>query len=85
MSHTPTPWEYLEDTGEIFPKDRNQSQYPIAESVKASNGKFIIHAINSHDELLEAAKVALEELDPWEVSSDKIEKLKKAIEKAEAK
>lgn len=55
-SRATTPWIYWADTGEIFPKEKCYAGYPIAESVQTSNGKFIVMAVNAHDELVEVAK-----------------------------
>lgn len=54
--------------------------------VPAQCGPLSYYAQKSiHDELLEAARLALKELDPWEVPQATIEKLTNAIAKAEVK
>lgn len=45
--------------------------------------KELLEVRKQRDELLEAAKMAFEELDPWEVDPNKIEKLEKAIANAQ--
>ena len=51
--HTPTPWE-----GSVFADNlyriRNKDRFLIGGTYKSNDRDFIIRAVNSHDELVEA-------------------------------
>lgn len=91
---TPTPWR-LSDTGRtIHGTGRNFQVCTIPaggvrlSGVDIANGKFIVRACNSHDELLEACKAALKQhrLERRQIfGTDALEEqLRAAISKAEA-
>lgn len=109
MKNTPTPWSYDEDEQEIHAHDFIDSAGDPAhicemlrtpEKAKA-NAEFICRAVNTHDELLEAAKKSGQVIEKMkEVFMDKgsgpckeaikitnefLEYLEKAIAKAEGK
>ena len=92
MKHTPTlPWkEHGLKLGGILDSSGNT----IATAISLNNereaeeiAKFIIHAVNSHDELLEAAKGVFNTSGyvPHGYCSCALCSLRKAIKKAEAK
>lgn len=64
-THTPTPWFTKkgsdEKEHEIF-SDKGVFEYPsyVGHAEQAKDAKFIVRAVNSHEALLNACKVALE-------------------------
>ena len=98
MTHTPTPWkvsgnqiqsEKLNNYGNWIllemPLRKEPTMQDMTEEDKA-NAEFIVHAVNAHDELVEACKLALDVLSYDEPRSTKTETiLKNAIAKAEGK
>jgi hypothetical protein len=110
MTHTPTPWkvEIVKNGGEwdyqIRTNIDNQipecgkqiaSTHKFLEAKGEHNAEFIVHAVNCHDELMEALKVAKYALaDGWTEASTKATKesienaikiTTKAIQEAEGK
>ena len=107
MKHTPTPWKVIknkeEDRYEVYgsdSKDQNacdwimcdETYYPTAPTIE--DAEYIVQCVNSHDELLEAAKWALDAFsDPADMDKQQFfnsleylrNSLEKAIKNAEAK
>ena len=92
MNYTPTPWKVFEgkenegkstskaivdQTGIVLANIWNRGTKP-AQQAKA-NAEFIVRAVNSHEELLEACKDALKFMDGTDVGRN----LEEAIAKAE--
>ena len=97
MAHTPTPW-LIDKFGNVkmIGGRKNilvQGFGLNSEKESVSNSTFIVRACNSHDELLEACKWALDIFDNDSHSGNKffngensaIARLKLAIAKAEGK
>lgn len=68
--HTPGPWAYDPDGGEIYrsngPSDFTEvaAIYDLADAAEQeANAAFIVRAVNSHYEMLEALKACRLELD----------------------
>lgn len=90
MKHTPTPWSIIDSDGP-YSTIRSPEDVRICAS-STENAAFIVRAVNSHDELLEAAKRLLEFINTdfrvhtYEGSSmEAIVNLTRAIAKAEGK
>jgi len=97
--HTPTPWKLSLPDGDsrfvasiqIGDKSLNDREQVLSNADAA----FIVRAVNAHQELLDAAKEALEKLElidqinfdetGEEMPSPETEQLRQAIAKAEAK
>jgi hypothetical protein len=64
MAHTPTPWKYL-DYAVVSDKINEYGNFIVVEAparnedIDQDNLKFIVRAVNSHDELLEACNSAI--------------------------
>jgi len=99
--HTPTPWKLgkapdgkttIQATDEI---GLHLFEQTFQGSIANANAAFIVRAVNAHQELLDAAKEALEKLElidqinfdetGEEMPSPETEQLRQAIAKAEAK
>jgi len=100
MKHTPLPWvsKYVQvaDKWEILGKEKDGSEKWIgvmiwgSEPEDEANNEFILRACNSHYELVEACKEAIDLLrDEWEgtspnsIGNKTIRQLEQAIAKAE--
>jgi hypothetical protein len=102
-AHTPTPWKHvyeriLDSKGmpvSLYHEDPD-GRTPSGEALEQirANAAYIVRAVNAHEELLEAAKDALEGLAcysptqwarPYVPEPQRIEKLKQAIAKAEGR
>jgi hypothetical protein len=90
--HTPLPWDCIWDDPDghsgtwriVYGKDKDWTPYTIRSKVDMD---FVIRAVNSHAELLEAAKLGAKmllrnTLQDWE-DTQAYRKLKSAIAKAE--
>lgn len=87
MTHTPTPWKNCEnaiygadrtpicDTMRVLNVDNNDSPYE-------ANAEFIVRAVNSHEELVEALKIVLANAS---MPTDIRENTKQVLAKAEGK
>lgn len=104
MSHTPTPWKII-DTNNFDAAGNRMHMTNDYEIVDANNenvikpsecidmdievAEFIVRAVNSHEALLEALKIATEYVkSDWKGTStgkELIPKLEKAIAQAEGK
>ena len=95
--HTPTPW-YIEGTGDdvlindLPETDSHRSSIALVYSdgidSELPNAEFIVKAVNSHDDLLKACKMALNligQSGKIDFDGDVTPLLVDAIEKAEAK
>jgi len=96
MKNTPTPWtmnpsktddrSYIADCGfgyTIWPANPCHTTY---DSTAYENAEFIVRAVNNHDELLEAAKLAYELLNKDKAKTyapNSLAKIEKAIAAAE--
>lgn len=93
--HTPTPWTskhpsyYSDDAEHILAPMPGQEGLVIASYVLPANAAFIVKAVNSHADLLEACKFTVEKYDclnsgyaPTE-DSEEITLMRKAISKAQ--
>lgn len=61
MKHTPTPWYYDEEKGEVRCEERdyliaNIEPQDITEPEDLFNGEHIVKCVNSHDVLVESLK-----------------------------
>ena len=96
MTHTPTPWyayETISDNYSILSCQlkKNGLKTDIAHYVLKEDAEFIVRAVNAHDELVEACKGAIEQMEGF--LSDgvslgmavKIQQIKQALAKAEEK
>jgi CO dehydrogenase/acetyl-CoA synthase epsilon subunit len=90
--HTKKPWR-LGDAGyTIFgPKTENPLPTVVAKVFHKENATFIVRAVNSHEELLEAAKMAFKLLEKMPVTNTRSKEnetygyLANAIAKAEGR
>jgi len=84
--HTPTPWKHDKRGGDI----RNKEGMLIASGFRYENAAFIARAVNAHEEMLNALKLALKTMyaNP-DANMDMITgcstTIKQAIAKAEGK
>lgn len=88
-THTPTPWTTFQSQGENGAITDGNGNV-IAEGLTEENAAFIVRAVNSHEALLEAAKVLVNSIkwsgDINQVNlAPKISVLRAAIAKAEGK
>lgn len=94
--HTPTPWcqvgTYIETTekrliaGMITGKQKNLKDAETAFETSKENAAFIVRAVNSHDELLAAAKRGIMALEAnGAPNCEAVKELKAVITKAEGK
>ena len=99
--HTPEPWTYYASTVDSNKRPESWTVYQFEDPCRSicsiefssgideedeANARFIVHAANSHEDLLEAAKIGLSVLESEE-GTDKTEgdKVRAAIAKAEEK
>lgn len=86
--HTPGPWSVIDNSWEVStvygPDGETVAECPINsivtedtqfehEAVKEANARFIVHAVNCHDDLLAAAIYAVQQLadgDEADIDSD---------------
>ena len=84
--HTPTPWQSWKNDSGIYGFGNPKS--PSGRAFNEVDANFIIRAVNSHDELLEACKGLLLILDGSDIAhfnDGNILQAKEAIKKAEGK
>lgn len=87
MTHTATPWLYR-DSPYVF--DSNKNCIAITDTDNASkerieaNAAFIVKAVNAHDELVEACRLAYEDWQNGEHGSPAFIALERALAKAGA-
>jgi hypothetical protein len=80
MTHTPTPWKIFND-GMVYDKNNDLVCYDF-------NRETIVHAVNCHDELVEALRAIVNQRedcgkgDCVEVGNISIERAIKALAKA---
>lgn len=86
VKHTATPWKLSGGLG--FRSIKSTGNYVIATGLSETTGEwdanaaFIVRAVNSHDELLELAKMYLYSVQP---SNPNYDSIMKTIAKAEGK
>lgn len=85
--HTPTPWTY--ENHEIWGASKNIAEIHESKSIFSAgeaqaNAAFIVRAVNSHEDLLKAAKMALSCMSPDD-NDITAQSLRNAIAKAEGK
>ena len=92
MTHTPTPWKQgFKDNQCIYADYKNVANVQCREKEWQANAEFIVRAVNAHEELVEACKGAIEQMEGF--LSDgvslgmavKIQQIKQALAKAERK
>lgn len=85
IKHTPTPWK-VDDyvmSGEKYRVFSPADPVAVASVAGKANAEFIVRAVNSHDELVEAIKNAIDSL-PDHVGP-RIAQVKKELSEALAK
>lgn len=108
MNHTPTPWKFTHHTnigGDQMARIDDEKGIFLAgvsdmnlidHSLRDANAAFIVRAVNAHEELLEAAKLASKIAENWihdqldgtsglKSALEGLESVRKAISKAEGK
>ena len=91
--HTPTPWKLTKVQGTYFYVEWGgetvvQVDHDSSNAVNEANAEFIVRACNAHDELVAAAREAMDvlcSLDRSPVDDSTIDRLDAAIVKADAR
>lgn len=88
LNHTPLNWELLEFDDGSYNIHNPENGGTIAVNVSKDDGKFIIRAVNSHYELVEACKLIVENCElnsTWDKVGQGYYKAKQALAKATGK
>lgn len=83
--HTPGPWRVGDAGATVFGPKKPDGSLPeiIASRLKGDNARFIVRAVNCHDELLEALRNIANDSRFWQLDSSYQEQARAAIAKAE--
>jgi hypothetical protein len=88
-AHTPTPWKVIKGDREhafnIVHDSKNGGTAVVRDVLKEANAVFIVRAVNSHDNLINAIKLLLECVDASQLPEGALKAIAEVLDLAEDK